>query len=207
MATSRNADGSRTQLAEDEAGFKRGRGWTLLGLSLAVALGLTGLWHLLSGGDDARVYGELGRKINGVRSAHFDPFWACALSGQNLHDLKNNADLTDQLDARATHDGAAYALYLRDRCADKLRPIEPALDELIIPEPLAADVTALKSATGELRSAVRAFIALLDDQAHPYDSATAKPIRDEVARGWFDFQMAHAALNKTLRAKLEKPQP
>jgi hypothetical protein len=188
--------------AEDEAGFKRGRGRMLVGLGLAGLLAVTGLWLLLSRGDEARVYGELGRKINGLRAAHFDQFWACALPGEDLHDLKSNADLTAQLDDRAANGGMAYAHYLREACEPQLSDINSSLDVLIIPADLAPDVENLKSSTSQLRSALLAFVAIFESPSVHYDSQAAKPRLDSIARGWFDFQKAHASINRTLKARL-----
>jgi hypothetical protein len=188
--------------AEDEAGFKRGRGSMLLGLLLAGALGLGGVWRLLSGGDDARVYGELGRKINGLRQAHFDQFWTCALSGQDLHDLNSNTELMSQLDGRAAQGGKAYAVHLRDACLGSLNEIEPTLESLIIPDDLKPDIEALKTATGKLRSSCSAFVSYLDSP-QTYDSQSAKPHLEAIARAWFDYRQSQAALNKTVRSRLD----
>jgi hypothetical protein len=204
MATTQNAGGpDAAVLAEDEAGFKRGRGSMLWGLLLASALVLAGIWHLLSGGDETRVYGELGRKINGLRQAHFDQFWDCALAGKNLRDLKTNTELMEQLDGRAAHGGRAYGLHLREDCVGKLSDIEPTLDSLIIPNDLKADVEKLKAATGKLRSGSSAFISYLDNPELKYDSESAKIYLEHIARGWFDFRQAQVAINKTLKSKLE----
>jgi hypothetical protein len=199
MATAQQEAGP---VAEDEAGFKRGRGTMLWALLLAAVVGLFGVWHLLSGGDDERVYGELGRKINGLRQAHFDQFWACALSGQNLHDLNSNTELMSQLDGRAAQGGKTYAVYLRDECLGKLTEIEPTLESLIIPDDLKPDVEALKTATGQLRSSCSAFVSYLDSP-NPYDSDSAKPHLQAIAKAWFDYRQSQAALNKTLKSRLD----
>lgn len=194
---------AREVVAEDEAGFKRGRASMLLGLFAAALLALVGLWQLLSHGDQERVYGELGRRINGVRQEQFDEFWACALDGQDPHSVHSNAELLTQLDERAADGGGEYATYLRESCADKLTEIKPELDSLIIPDDLKADVESLKAATGQLEASLREFIACLSNPSQTCDRSAAKPSLDGIARGWFDFQTAHASINRTLKAKLE----
>lgn len=193
---------ARELVAEDEAGFKRGRASMLLGLLAAALLAMIGLWQLLSHGDQARVYGEIGRRINGVRQEQFDEFWACALDGQDPHSVHSNAELRKQLE-RAADGGGEYAAYLRESCADKLTEIKPELDDLIIPDDLKADVEALKAATGQLEASLGAFIACLSNPGQPCDRSAAKSSLDGIARGWFDFQTAHASINRTLKAKLE----
>lgn len=189
--------------ADDEASFKKGRAPMLFGLVSAGLLALGGLWLLLSHGDQARVYGELGRRINGLRQAQFDEFWACALDGEDPHAVHSNAELLSQLDERAADGGGDYAAYLRESCADKLTDIAPQLDRLIIPDDLKADVDSLKDATGRLEQSLRAFIACLSNPAQTCDHSAAKTSLDGIARGWFDFQTAHASINRTLKAKLE----
>ena len=205
MASTQQAGGSEAALAEDEAAFKRGRSGMLWGLSLAGAILLAGLWHLLSGDDDARIYGEIGRKINGLRQAHFDQFWSCALSGKNLQDLKNNTDIISQLDGRAAQSGRAYAAHLRSACAPKLTEIEPELDALIAPQDLKAELENLKAATGKLRSSTSAFISFLDVPEQPYETERATPLLTDIARAWYDYRNAQANLNKTLKDKLQPP--
>jgi hypothetical protein len=195
---------STVTAAEDAAAFKAGRGFMLAGLIGAGVLALAGLWLLLSHGDQARVYGELGRRINGVRQAQFDEFWSCALRGRDPRDVHNNAELTSELEASAADGGREYGDYLRENCAGMLAEITPALDQLIVPDDLKADVDTLKAATGTLERNLRAFIGCLS-AAQPCDRAASKPSLDGIARGWFDFQTAHAAVNKTIRSRLEKP--
>jgi len=190
--------------AEDEAAFKSGRGFMLAGSVGAGVLALAGLWLLLSHGDQARVYGELGRRINGVRQAQFDEFWSCALRGRDPRELHNNTELTSELDESAADGGSEYAAYLRENCAGMLADIKPALDQLIVPDDLKADVDTLKSATHDLERNLSSFIGCLS-AAQPCDHSAAKPSLDGIARGWFDFQTAHASINRTLKAKLENP--
>ena len=205
MASTQQAGGPEPALAEDEAGFKRGRSGMLWGLSLACAILLAGLWQLLSGDDQARVYGEIGRKINGLRQAHFDQFWACALSGKNLQDLKSNTDVIGQLDGRAAQSGRAYAAHLRTDCAPKLTEIEPQLDSLIAPEDMKSGIEDLKAATSKLRSSTSAFISFLDVPEQPYETDKATPLLTDIARAWYDYRNTQATLNKTLKSKLQTP--
>ncbi len=192
-------------IADDEAALKQGKGGMLIAFALIGVALLGGAFFLLSGGDDARVYGELGRKINGLRQAHFDLFWGCALPDANLKDIKTNTDLMTQLEGRVAEKGAAYALHVRDKCLDKLTDIEPQLDTLIIPADLKPNVDAMKDATSKLRGSFSALISYLDTPDLKYDADSARVYLQHIARAWFDFKQAHAAINKTLKAKLGEP--
>jgi hypothetical protein len=189
-------------IADDEAALKQGKTGPLIAIGVVVVALLVGGFFLLSGGDQQRVYGEIGRKINGLRQANFDLFWGCALPGANLKDIKTNTDLMTQVDGRASEKGAAYGIYLREKCMGKLQDIEPQLDTLIIPADLKPNVDAMKDATSKLRGAFSALISYLDTPEQKYDSEAARMYIEKIARAWFDFKQAHGAINKTLKEKL-----
>jgi hypothetical protein len=205
MSNTQNSPGSLGSIADDEAALKQGRGGTLAMLGVLAVVALGGAFMLLSGDDEARVYRELGKKINGLRQAHFDQFWACALQGELLKDIKTNTDLTAQIDGRASDHGAAYALHVRDKCMPKLQDIGPQLDTLIIPADLAPHVNAMRDATGKLRAGYSAFISHLDTPDTKYDTEGGRVYLDNIARGWFEFKQAHAAVNKAIKDKLGEP--
>jgi hypothetical protein len=200
MTTSPNKVGS---FADDEAALKRGKGGVFGVLAVIFVLGAVGLWFLVGNDDNVRVYGELGRQLNGLKQAHFDQFWGCALSGANLASVKTNTDLESQLAGRARERGQNYAIYLRDKCAAKLTDIEPTLDTLIVPEDLKAPVNDMKASTSKLRAAIGGLISYLDNPELHYDDAAANIYLQKVTRGWFEFRKAHADLNKVLKSRLE----
>lgn len=202
MSDMQNSPGSLGSLAEDEAALKQGKGGMLVGLAITGVAVLAGLFVLLSGGDEARVYGELGKKINGLRQANFDQFWGCALQGEVLKDIKTNTDLIAQIDGRAVDHGAAYAVHLRDKCLPKLQDIEPQLDTLIVPPEIKPNVDAMRDATSKLRAGYSAFVSYLDTPDKKYESEGARVYLDNIARGWFDFRQAHAAVNKAIKEKI-----
>jgi hypothetical protein len=188
--------------SDDEAALKKGKGGMLIGFAAAVIALLVGAWVLLSGEDEARAYGDLGRKINGMRQASFDQFWACVLPTANLKDITTNTQLVSQIDGRAMERGRAYGLHLREQCVEKLSTIEPELEILIVPEAMRADVDALKEATSKLRGSVSAFISYLDNTELRYEQEAAAGYLEHVARAWFDWKQAHSKINKLLKEKL-----
>lgn len=188
--------------ADDEAALKRGKSGVVGILAAIFAIGLAGLWFVMSDGDDARVYGGLGKQLNGLKQAHFDQFWSCALPGANLASIKTNTDLATQLEGRGSERGQAYALHLRE-CAGKLTEIEPTLDTLITPADLKDSVAAMKAATSKLRSGVSALVSYLDNPESKYDSTAASVYIENITRGWFEFRKAHAELNRVLKTRLE----
>lgn len=192
-------------LARIGAVFKRDRRLMLLGLIGALALGAAGLWQLLSHDDEARVYGELGRKINGVRQLCFDAFWKCALEGVDARAVRTNTDLTQWSRTLTEEVGAQdYAAHLRYDCESKLAPITGTLDQLIVPPDLKVEVSNLQNAGKQLQQHVADWIGCLEQGDTTCDASAAEPHLDAIARSWFDFQHAHAAINRTLRLRLEK---
>jgi hypothetical protein len=202
MTASPNRAGPAS-FADDEAALKRGKGGVFGALAVIFVLGAVGLWFLMGNDDNARVYGELGRQLNGLKQAHFDQFWGCALSGANLASIKTNTDIESQLAGRARERGQNYAFYLRDKCAAKLKEIEPTLDTLIVPEDLKAPVNEMKAATSKLRAGIGGLISYLDNPELHYDETAAAPYLENITRGWFEFRKAHGDLNKVLKSRLE----
>jgi hypothetical protein len=203
MAQSDDERALRGALADAEVSMHKGRAGSLV---LFAAFGLAvlgGLVFLVGGEDQARVYGEIGKRVNGLSHASFDQFWACALQGENVLDIKSNAELTTQLGGRAQERGRAYGVHVRDKCMPKLEDIGPQLDTLIVPQDLQADVNALKQANASLRSAFSGLVAYLDNPELEYDEGAAKPLLDPITRAWYDFKKAHAAINKIIKGKLE----
>ena len=203
MATSKDRAGLAGSFADDEAAIKRGKGGVFGVLAVIFVCGAAGMWLLVGQGDDERVYGELGKQLNGLKQAHFDQFWGCALSGANLASIKTNTDLATQLAGRASERGQNYALYLRDKCAGMLTEIEPTLDTLIVPDDLKPSVNGMKQATSKLRGGISGLISYLDNPELHYDATAAGVYIESITRAWFDFRTAHAELNKTLKVRLK----
>ena len=190
-------------IADAEAAMHKGRGGMLFGMIGAVVVAVAGLVLFVGSGDDKRVAGEIGKKINGIKQRHFDRFWGCAFQGTNVKNVRSNADLSSQIYVRAAEKGRLYANYVREECLDLLEEISPQLDTLIVSEDMTQDVATLRESVGDLRSAWSGFITYLGNPETEYDQASAKRHVDGIAKGWFDFKKAHASVNKTLKAKLQ----
>lgn len=190
-------------LADEEAAMHRGRAGSLIVMgAFGVAL-LVGLALLIGGDDEARVYGEIGKKVNGLDEANFDQFWACALQGENVNDIKSNSELSTHIDVRGRERGRSYGLHVRDKCLPKLEDIGPQLDTLIAPEDLQADIKALRDANNDLRSAWSGLVSYLDDPELEYDSEASKSHIAAIAKHWYAFKKAHGQVNKTIKSKVK----
>jgi hypothetical protein len=191
-------------LAQVGAGFRSGKG-VLWGLVMAAACALMAMWLWLSHNDQARVYGELGRKLNGMRQAEFDAFWQCVLEDVDISSLRSNADLLRWLRSSVESGGPEYALHLRDDCMGMLGAISPRLNQLIAPSDLQADIATMQSASALLQRDFRSVIACVGRGLDVCPPGATQTQLQSIARGWFDFQTAHAAVNRTIRSRLEKP--
>jgi hypothetical protein len=197
-------DARELPLAQVGAGFRSGRG-VLWGLTAAAAGVLMGMWFWLSHNDEARVYGELGRKLNGVRQVEFDAFWQCVLEDVDVSTLRSNTDLLHWLRSSVEAGGPEYAVHLRDDCMLTLGAIPARLNQLIAPSDLKDDIAAMQTATALLQRDFRAVISCVGKGRDICPLGAMQPQLQGITRGWFDFQTAHAAVNKTIRSRLEKP--
>lgn len=192
-------------LARAGEGFRRGRGRTLFAMFAAAATAVFGLWLWLSYDDEARVYGELGRKLNGMRQTQFDMFWQCVLEDVDLSSLRSNTELLHWLRISVDDGGAEYGAHLREMCVGTLDAMESSLDSLIAPADLERDIATLKAATSTMQRQFRALTACLAKGKQACSADDVEPELQAIARGWFDFQTAHASVNETIRSRLEKP--
>jgi hypothetical protein len=190
-------------LGDEEAAMRKGRAGSLAILIGFAVVAAAGLVFLMSGDDQARVYGDIGKKVNGLERAHFAQFWGCALAGENLADLRSNSDLTTQVNGRGVERGRSYGRHVREACMPKLQDINPQLATLIVPADLQPEIDALEKATGDLRTAWSGYIAYLDDPELEYAEEEARPLVAQIARGWYEFKKAHGAINQKIKAKLQ----
>lgn len=201
MADDRNA--RDVVLADAEGQMHKGRGGSLVimgGLGVAIVVGLV---MLVGGEDEARVYGEIGKTINGLERAHVEQFWGCALQGENLKELRSSTDVITKVDGRGLERGRNYGQHVRHKCLPLLEDVGPQLDVLIAPEDLKPEISAMQKGNEQLRSAWSGFITYLDDPELQYDQEAAKPHVTQIARGWYEFKKAYAEVNKKIKVKLK----
>ena len=201
MANDQNV--SDVALADAESAMHKGRAGSLVvmgGLGVAVVVGLV---MLVGGEDQKRVYGEIGKTINGLERAHVEQFWGCALQGENIEELRTSTDVITKVDGRGFERGRNYGLHVRSKCLPMLEDVGPQLDTLIAPEDLKPEILAMRKANEQLRSAWSGFISYLDDPELQYDQEAAKPHVTAIARGWYEFKKAYAEVNKNIKTKLQ----
>lgn len=185
----------RGTLADDEAALRKGKAGSLIAVSVLGLAVLGGLLYLMGGEDQARVYGDLGKQINGLKQASFDQFWSCALQGEDLRDVTSNTELGARLDMLGRDGGRKFAENLRQACRPLLENIGPALDTLIVPKDMQASVHAMSEAAATLRTATSGFIVYLDDPELEYNEELARPHVQAMTRAWYDFKKAHGEAN------------
>lgn len=193
----------RGTLADDEAALKKGKAGSLIAVSVLGLALLGGLFYLMGGEDTARVYGDIGKQINGLKSASFDQFWSCALQGEDLRDVTSNTELISRLNTLGRDGGREFAKNLREACRPQLESIGPSLDTLIVPDNMKADVKAMSEAAAALRTATSGFIVYLDDPELQYDEEAAHPHVQAMARAWYEFKKAHGDANQLIKAQRE----
>lgn len=186
-------------LEAEERAMRGGRGTLFAGLGAIAVLLIGGLAYLILGSDDLEPYRTLGRNVNGIQSEHFDSFWGCVFQGDER--IGSNEDLQREIHERASNGGARFAALVRRDCLIKLTDMEPRLRALIPPTELAEEVQALITATEALRGAWSDYLAHLE-VLDTYDEEAASTLVSRIARGWFDFERAQAAIDTTIRTRL-----
>jgi hypothetical protein len=193
----------RGTLADEEAALRKGKAGSLIAVSVLGLAVLGGLFYLMGGDDNARVYGDIGKQINGLKQASFDNFWSCALQGEDLRDVTSNTELTARLDTLGRDGGRKFAENLRTACKPQLENIGPALDTLIVPTDMQGPVRAMSEAAANLRTATSGFIIYLDDPELDYDEVASRPHVQAMARAWYEFKKAHNEANQVIKAHRE----
>lgn len=185
-------------LEQEEKALRSGRGKMLAGMIAAVLAAAAGLaWFVSTSGPSE--YGQLGRQINGMRGEHFDAFWACALPREDLRDLRSNEQLVAEVAERAAQP-RAYAAHVRTQCMVHLDEHLAPLDALILPDDLQPAVQSLRAAVEAQRSAWQAFLQYLDRVEGGFDAEDAQAQLGAIARGWYDYKVAHGQINDVLRS-------
>lgn len=185
-------------LEEEEKALRSGRGKMIAGMVLALVLAVGGLvWFV--GSQQPSEYGQLGRQINGLRADHFDAFWGCALPRADLRDIRNDQQLRDAIAERAVRP-AAYAQHVRSECLVRLEEHVTPLNALIVPEDLSPGVDQLRAAIDAERQAWARFLDYLDHVEGSFDAEAADEHLTAIARGWFEYKVAHGAINDIIRA-------
>jgi hypothetical protein len=192
-------------LADEEAAMQSGKGRMLAGIIAVCVAVAVGAVFLLMEGETHEEYRLLGKSVNGPDvKGNFDKFWGCALQNVNLRDLKKAEELIAQVDMRGSSAMRLdYGKHVRDKCMEKLTTMQSKLDIVTAPAELQSDISGMKDASGQLRSAWSSYLGYITDKKVKYDEYAARPKIKEIARGWYEFKKAHAALNKKLKEKLQ----
>jgi hypothetical protein len=190
-------------LEEEERAMRSGRGRMIAAMVIAVlAAGGGFAWYLTTSGPNE--YGQIGRQINGMKSEHFDAFWACALPGQDVRDIANDQQLRAEIVERARQSPSRYAQMIRETCMDMLDDHVPLLDALLPPEDIRAQIEGLRAALTSLRTAWAAWVDHLSSLEGAFDEEVEREALTGIARAWFDYKVAHRALNDLIRTHTEE---
>jgi hypothetical protein len=188
-------------LEDEERALKSGRGKMIVAMIAAVVVAVGGLvWFV--GSQQPSEYGQIGRQINGLRADHFDAFWACALPREDIRDLRTNEQLMGAISERAAS-ARAYSQHVRNECMVRLDEHVTPLNGLIVPEDLNAGVEQLRAAIDAERQAWNRFLGYLDHLEGAYDAEAAAEHLNAIARAWYEYKVAHGAINDVIRTHVD----
>jgi len=201
-------ENKQTTLAEDEKAMGAGGGTTTMVAAIAVfALLAIGIAVFVLRGDGSSEYSSIGRQVNGMRQAHFDQFWSCALPREDIRDLNGNAAVQAAVLQRASSSPSAYARIVR-ACMTHLTEQTPLLTQLIVPADMNESVGQLRTALASLITAWNAYLDYLEHLGGPYDEADAQgtTLLTAVVRGWYDYRMGVQAVNAVVSSHVHASQ-
>ncbi len=195
--------GPGPSLEEEERAMKSGRGRMLVAAAIAVIGAIAAFgWFLTSSGPNE--YGQFGQQVNGLRTAHFDTFWSCALPRENLSSITTNVQLQDAI-VRFASTARTYSTMVRSTCMVHLDEHGPALEGLIPPEGTHEAYDALRAALTAQTTAWRALLDHMDTLSGGLDpeDPTSRPLITAVLRAWHDYRSAIGDLNDVIRPHVE----
>ncbi len=188
-------------LEEEEKALRSGRGRMALAMVVAVLAAIGGIaWFV--GSQQPSEYSQIGRQINRLRAEHFDAFYGCALPRADLRDIRNDQQLRAAIAERAARP-RAYAEHIRAECIVRFEEHVSPLSTLIVPEELTAPVGQLQSALDAQRAAWTRFIGFLETAEGAFDTEAADEHLSAIARGWYDYKVAHGAINDIVRTHID----
>ena len=173
----------------------------MLAAMIAAALAAVAFfaWYVVQ--DQPNPYGELGKQLNGMRSAHFEKFWTCVLPNHRLDTLKNDRDVREALHTRAVAAGP-YGKHLNDRCKPHLKDLGVNLRALLPPDDAAPSVKGMADAAATLQAGVDAYSLHLTSLTEGYEKEAGEGQMEQLVRGWYEFKKAHGEANKLIKSKL-----
>lgn len=194
-------------LDADEKAMKSGKGRMLFVMIGVGVLAVGAAVFFLAGGDDKRTARDFARAVNTADTAGFDGFWGCALQrgGEEASSFRNNEELADAVNRRATNGRARFAELVRSRCLPKIIELKTTLDSMITPPAFQADIDNMRKALDDTRLAWTSFNGHLDALGQEQYDAEAEDARagiNRIAHAWFDYKSAHRHLNAALRTEL-----
>lgn len=189
-------------LEEEEKALRSGRGRMVLAMVVA-ALAAIGAIAWFVGSQQPSEFSQVGRQINRLRAEHFDAFYGCVLPRADLRDIRNDQQLRNAIAERASRP-RAYAEHIRGECLVRLDEHGAPLAALIVPDELREPVSQLQSALEAQQAAWTRFISFLEESEGAFESEAADEHLSAIARGWYDYKVAHRAINDIVRARLEE---
>lgn len=196
----RTLDGG--MLVEADGQIRKGRVGALLTVIGLLAALVAGLVVFMGTGDEARVFREVGKRINGTKRGAFDAYFECLFAGRDPQLFHSNAQLSEALVTQAFELGPGWVKLGRDNCLPLLDGAEDDLTVLIAPKEISDNLRVMTQALTDLRAASEGFFAYLERAHGSYDETEVKQRAAAVVRPWYEFRRAHGAVNRIIKQKI-----
>lgn len=187
-----------TNIDDDIAQLKRGRGSRMLIAALCSGLAAFGVVRWMQNIDGSQQYAAAAERLEVVNAQQGSALLRCVLPDFPRAQLASRQALHTALENASDRAQKYYGKQLK-QCARLSEQMVRRLDSLEVPADLYRGLETLRGTAGQLHRSISSYRAYLSDPKQPYDFVQAAPQIEHIAIAWTTFEDQRTKLNEALR--------